>query len=111
MSDSMLPAQFADLEPFAAEWCLPTEGERYAKRVTSSTPELQTFYDAFFPRTQEALDYCDRYQIDELPDDVINLMRLLYSLVTVAAAVETWLQGRIPDTGASEITCLVEPIP
>ena len=111
MSDSLLPAQFADLERFAAEWCLATEGERYAKRVSSSTPELQRFYDAFFPRTQEALDYCDQYRMDDLPDDAINLMRLLYSLVTVAPAVETWLQGRIPDTGASEITCVVEPIP
>ena len=111
MSDSLLPPQFAALEPFATEWCLAIEGERYAKRVASSTPELQAFYDAFFPRTQEALDYCDQYPMDDLPDDVINLMRLLYSLVTVAAAVETWHQGRIPDTGASEITCLVQPIP
>jgi hypothetical protein len=111
MSDALLPEQFAELEPFAEEWCLPTETERYTKRVNAPTRDLQAFYDAFFPRAQEALDYCDQYSMDDLPDDVINLMRLLYSLVTVAAAVETWQQGRIPDTGASEIMCLVEPIP
>jgi hypothetical protein len=111
MSDALLPEKFAELEPFAREWCLATEGERYTKRVNSPISELQEFYDAFFPRAQEALDYCDQYTMDDLPDEVINLMRLLYSLVTVSAAVETWRQGRIPDTGASEVTCLVEPIP
>ena len=33
---------------------------------------LQGFYDAFFPRSQEALDYCDRYTLDDLPDEVLN---------------------------------------
>ena len=28
----MLPAEFADLEPFADKWCLATERERYATR-------------------------------------------------------------------------------
>ena len=111
MSDALLPKQFAELEPHAREWCLATETERYRKRVASTPAELQAFYDAFFPRTQEALDYCDQYPMDDLPDEVLNLMRLLYSMVTVAAAVETWRRGRIPDTGASEILCLVEPVP
>ena len=46
---TVLPEQFADLEPFA-DWCLATEAERYAKRLASSMDELQTFYDAAFPR-------------------------------------------------------------
>ena len=44
----VLPPAFADLEPFAA-WCLPTEAERYAKRLASSMDELQAFYDAGLP--------------------------------------------------------------
>ena len=31
----VLPAEFADLEPFS-DWCLPTEAARYAKRLASS---------------------------------------------------------------------------
>ena len=31
----MLPTEFADLEQFA-EWCLPSEPERYAKRLAST---------------------------------------------------------------------------
>ena len=46
-----LPAEFADLEPFA-DWCLETEAERYAKRLASTMDELQAFYDAAFPRLE-----------------------------------------------------------
>ena len=50
MSDALLPPQFADLEPWTATWCLATEPERWARRLVSPMSELQTFYDAFFPR-------------------------------------------------------------
>jgi len=53
----LLPAEFADLEPFAATWCLPTEPERWARRLASTMDELQAFYDAAFPRAEEAVDY------------------------------------------------------
>ncbi len=59
MSDALLPAEFSDLEPFAATWCLPTERERFAQRMASSMDEMQAFYDAFFPRAEEAIAYCD----------------------------------------------------
>jgi hypothetical protein len=36
---------------------------------------------------------------------------MLYSLVTVSFAVECWSQGRIPDSGAAAIDCLVQPGP
>lgn len=107
----LLPDQFVDLEPFAQQWCLPTEPERYDKRLASSMGELQAFYDVFFPRLEEALTYCDQYPLDALPDQALNLMYLLYSLVAVSFSVEAWGQGRIPDTGASSLPCLVEPVP
>lgn len=56
----MLPTEFADLEPFA-QWCLPTEPERYAKRLSSSMTEMKAFYDAITPRAEEALTYCDKF--------------------------------------------------
>ena len=54
----VLPPEFADLEPFA-DWCLPTEAERYAKRLASSMDEMQAFYDAAFPRLEQILAYLD----------------------------------------------------
>ncbi len=54
----VLPPEFADLEPFA-DWCLPTEAERYAKRLASSMEEMQAFYDAAFPRLDQMTAYLD----------------------------------------------------
>ena len=48
---ALLPADFADLEPYA-DWALPGEGARYAKRLASTMDELQAFYDAAFPRLE-----------------------------------------------------------
>jgi hypothetical protein len=111
VSEARLPTQFSGLEALAEDWCLPTEEERYARRLASSMAELQAFYDAVFPRVEEALVFCDQYALDNLPAPVLNLMRLLYSLVAVSFSVEAWGQGRIPDTGASELPCLAEPVP
>ena len=47
---TMLPGEFADLEPFAEKWCLATEPERYETRLATAMPELQAFYDAIEPR-------------------------------------------------------------
>ena len=52
----LLPKEFADLEPFAADWCLPTERERFAKRYASTMDDMQAFYDAITPRAEDAID-------------------------------------------------------
>jgi hypothetical protein len=107
---AMLPTEFADLEPFAA-WCLPSESQRYAKRLDSSMVEMKAFYDAVTPRAEEALSYCDKFALDDLPDDVQNLMHLLYSMIMVSFPVECWKQPRVPDSGASTLDCVSEPNP
>jgi hypothetical protein len=90
-----LPPDFADLEPFAG-WALPTEGERYTRRLASTMDELQAFYDAAFPRLDEVLDYLDQFPLAEIPDDARNLLWLCSSLVTVSFPVEVWrLQLRL----------------
>src|SRR5699024_7457657 len=86
--DAKLPSAFAELEAFAETWCLATETERFDQRLASTIPEMRAFYDAFFPRLEEAIDYCDKYPLDELPDEALNLLHLIYSLVVVAMAVE-----------------------
>jgi len=108
---ALLPQEFADLEPWAQEWCFDTEGERYAKRLASSIDEMQAFYEAATARAEAAIAYCNRHPLDDMPEDVLNLMHLLYALICVSFPVELWRQPRIPDTGAAMIECDVEPVP
>jgi hypothetical protein len=103
-----LPAEFADLEPFA-DWSLETEAQRYEKRLASTMDELQTFYDTAFPRLGEALAYLDRLDLQALPDDAKALLWLCYSLVNASFPVEVWRQPRVPDSGAASMDMLVEP--
>ena len=105
-----LPGEFADLEPFS-DWCLDSEPQRYRKRMTSSMAEMQAFYDAITPRAEEAIGYCDKFPLDDLPEDVTNLMHLLYSMIMVSFPVECWKQPRVPDSGASSLDCVSEPVP
>ncbi|WP_280418257.1 hypothetical protein [Nocardia carnea] len=107
---SALPAEFGDLEPFS-EWCLATEGERYAKRMASSMEDLQRFYDAITPRAEAALTYLDQVGLDDMPDDAVNLLQLLYSMIMVSFPVEVWNQPWIPDASQASMDCVIEPAP
>jgi hypothetical protein len=103
-----LPPTFADLEPFA-DWCLRTEAERYAKRLASSMDEMQAFYDAAFPRLEDAYSYLNQFDLHALPEDATQLLWLYYSLVNVSFPVEVWRQPRVPDSGAASLDAVVEP--
>jgi hypothetical protein len=111
MTAAMLPPDFADLEPFAATWCLPTESERFTQRLAVPMDEMQAFYDAITPRYEEAMAYCDTFALDDMPEDAVNLMHLLYSMIMVSFPVECWGQGPVPDTGAAYLDLLTEPGP
>jgi hypothetical protein len=111
MSHSMLPGQFSALEPYAAKWCLPTERQRFAQRMASTMNEMQAFYDAFFPRAEEAIVYCEKFPLDDMPEDAQRLLQLLYSLVMVSFPVEAWRQPHVPDSGAAYLDLVFEPIP
>ena len=103
-----LPSEFADLAPFAG-WALPSESARYAKRIASTMDELQSFYDAMFPRLEAAMQYLDKLPLDALPDDAKHLLWMCCALVTVSFPVEVWRQPRVPDAGASSIDEVVGP--
>ena len=111
MTDALLPPEFSDLEPFAKTWCLASEPARYAKRLSSTMEEMQAFYDAIFPRTEEAIVYLDNFPLHDLPDDARRLLQLLYSLVMVSFPVEIWQQPYIPDTGTASFELKLEPNP
>jgi len=111
MPDALLPPAFADLERYAPKWCLATEHERYAARLASSMDEMQEFYDACFPRAEEAITYCDQFPLHDMPDDATRLLQLLYSLVMVSFPVEAWRQPHVPDSGAAYLDLVLEPVP
>ena len=108
---ALLPREFSELEPNASKWCLATEPERWATRQSSSMPELQEFYDAIFPRVTEALAFCDKFPLDDMPDDAVNLLRLVYSFVIVSFAVELWSQPDVPGTLGTSFDRVAEPQP
>jgi hypothetical protein len=111
MGESLLPSAFAEFEEFAQIWCLATETERWNARVSASMPELHDFYDAFFPRLEEAIEYCDKFALDDLPDDVLHLLQLIYSLILVAMAVEIMHQPVPVDAADAVMIRTGEPIP
>jgi hypothetical protein len=103
-----LPAAFADLEPWA-DWALPSEADRYAKRLASSMDELQAFYDAAFPRLAASTELLQGIALDGISDEDQHLLWLFSALVTVSFPVEVWRQPRVPDSGASSVDVVVEP--
>jgi hypothetical protein len=108
---ALLPSAFSDLEPFAEKWCLATEPERWAARMSSSMDEMQAFYDAALPRIQEAIAFCDKFPLDDLPEDALRLLQLIYSFVNVSFAVELWGQPYVPGTLGTSFDRIGEPLP
>ena len=107
----MLPREFSDLEPFAEKWCLASEHERWEQRMSTSMEDLHALYDAILPRVTDAIAYCDRSPLDDLPADALSLLRLVYSFVLVSFAVELWGQQHVPDTSGTDFVRLTEPLP
>jgi hypothetical protein len=111
MSEAVLPSAFAELEEYAPRWCLPTETQRWDARVNASMPELHAFYDAFFPRLEDAIEYCDKFPLDNLPDDALNLLHMVYSLIMVAMAVEIMHQPAPVDAADAVMIRTGGPVP
>ncbi len=104
----VLPAAFAELEPFA-DWAIATERARYDKRLASTMDELQAFYDAAFPHLEASTEYLKGLALEGISDEDAHLLWLFCSLVTVSFPVEVWRQPRVPDSGAAEFNAVVEP--
>ena len=87
-SAPILPAPFADWEPYAATWCLATEHARREQRMHSTQAQLEQFYTAVKPRLDEAIQYLNGFALDQLPARERNLLNLTLSLVEISVAVE-----------------------
>lgn len=60
MSSTTLPEPFKALEPWVAEWSIPHESGRLAKRLSAGTAELNKFVTAVFPRIEEIIEFLNR---------------------------------------------------
>jgi hypothetical protein len=107
----MLPAEFAELEPFAPKWCLATEAQRYACRLASTMAEMSAFYDACYPRVRDAMEHLDRFPLDDLPTQELNLLHLTFSLIMVSLPIEVWGQPAVIDAGTAFFERHEEPTP
>lgn len=102
-----LPEQFAALDHLVDEWAIEDGHARYLKRVHSTMPEIQAFYDQVFPHGEAALAYLDQFDYGEpLPPDAAALRNLLYALITVSLAVELWKQPRVKHSASTILTRL-----
>src|SRR3546814_12866216 len=90
-----LPAQFAELERFI-DWALPSETERYDKRLAATMDEFQDVYDTAFPLLANSTDYLKSVSLDDISDEATTLLRILEYLVTVAFPFQVWPQQRVP---------------
>ncbi|EUA30414.1 hypothetical protein I553_4671 [Mycobacterium xenopi 4042] len=58
----------------------------------------------------DVIAYCDQFPLDDLPDDARTLMHLMQSLITVSFPIEAWKQPKVPDSGATYLDCIREPV-
>ena len=106
-----LPSAFAELEPFAEKWCLATEPERWNTRLSTPMPEIHAFYNAFSPRFEDAISYCDKFPLDDMPDYALNLLHLVYSMIMVSMAVEIFGTQKPTDSADAVIERISAPVP
>jgi hypothetical protein len=111
VAKNRLPTAFPELEPYAEKWCLATEPERWAARMGTPMGDIRSFYEAFSPRLEEAIEYCDKFPLDEIPDDALNLLYLIYSMIMVSMAVEVFGQQKPTDSADAVIDRIGAPVP
>lgn len=110
-ASARLPEAFADLEPWAATWCLETEPERWAQRLASSLAALEEFHAAAAPRMEAALDHLDAHPLDALAPPERNLLALVHSFALISYPVEVWRQVLPLHAGVARIDRVAEPLP
>lgn len=104
----VFPEGFEALEPYA-DWAVPTEKARFAKRVSSTMDELDEFYNVAFPLLKSSTERLENTSLEGIPEPDKRLLWLFCSLVTVAFSVEAWRQPKVPDSGPSSIDAILEP--
>ena len=91
-----LPAGFEDLEEFVPYWAVASLQARRYQRCDTTMGEIKRFYDAVYPRSDEAMSYLEAFPLREMPGPEARLMRLVLSLAQASMAVEIQGDVRVP---------------
>ena len=84
-----LPAAFAALEPWVADWSLMDEHGRFNKRLATPPRELDRFVNALLPRIDEIVAYLNTLPGAD-PDALTPPDRKLFDLALM------WMEASIP---------------
>ena len=57
------------------------------------------------------MTYLDQYSLEAMPQEGLNLMYLVYSMIMVSFPVERRRQPRMPDSGVAQLDLLDAPVP
>jgi hypothetical protein len=93
----LLPAGFADAEPFVAHWVLPDANARMHQRQATPIADIRRFYATMLPLGESALAWLREWDLGTLPPEGERLLKLMLSLAEVAPAVEWYNNPRVYD--------------
>lgn len=83
-----LPEPFRDLSG-GIEWALPTERQRFNKRLGNTQKALQAYYDLLAPRMSAVMDYLGQFDSrDALAVETLNLYYMALAWMEVSNSVE-----------------------
>ncbi|MCG2634528.1 MAG: hypothetical protein J4A00_06340 [Gammaproteobacteria bacterium] len=94
---TLLPETFEDLETLASRWSLPTQKQRWDKRLSSTMEEIQVFYDQMLPRMPDIIPHLNGFPLDDLPAPEARLLDLAAAYLEAALAVELFAAPDEPD--------------
>lgn len=99
----VLPADFADLTPFIAEWGhLDSQDQRYGRRQELAMDRLLAYYVAVAPRLEAIFAHLDRFpHAAPLPPPEAMLLRVVMAMSEVAQAVELFKTPSVPGVPAN----------
>ncbi len=86
--DSRLPAAFADLECFVAEWALTGQHARYGKMVSVDMERLRAFYQAMMPRIDAIVSHLNGFSLERMPAPEQTLFDLALTFAESAHPVD-----------------------
>lgn len=87
---SLLPDEFTRIESWTADWALPTQNQRWDKRLASTATEIAEFYHAILPWLERILAHADQFPLGELPDRSANLFDLALMHAEIAPNIELY---------------------
>ena len=106
------PARSPNSSRSRETWCLATETERWNKRLRQHRcRSCGSSTTRSFPGWRKRSNTATSSPLDDLPEDALNLLHLVYSLIMVAMAVEIMHQTRPVDAADAVMIRTGEPVP